>query len=60
MANSEPVNAYQDFSLARAGFLYSTGYYSHVAPLAQTGMLKDCGLSFPFAPGRAGLALRSK
>ncbi|MBE9501162.1 MAG: hypothetical protein IMY87_01870 [Chloroflexi bacterium] len=29
-----------------------------VAPLAQTGMLKDCGPSFLVAPGRAGRASR--
>jgi len=40
----------------RAGFLYGTDYYSGVAPLAQTGMLKDCGPSFPVAPGQAGRA----
>jgi hypothetical protein len=43
-------------SLAQTGFSHGTGYYSDVAPLAQTGMLKDCGPSFPVAPGRAGRA----
>ena len=41
----------------RAGFFFRRHCPTSVAPLAQTGMLKDSGPSFPVAPGRAGQAL---
>jgi hypothetical protein len=43
-------------ALGRAGFLYSSGYYSHVAPLAQTGMTWADINAKAVAPGRAGWA----
>jgi len=49
----------EDFSLAQTGFLYRTGYYFHVAPLAQTGMTGADINAKAVAPGRAGRALHS-
>ena len=48
---------FTDFSLAQTGFLYSTVYYPHVAPLAQTGMTGTDINAKAVAPGRAGRAL---
>ena len=44
----------KDFSLAQTGFLYGTGHYSRVAPLAQTWITGLLAYNKPKRQGRQG------